>query len=131
MYAGWQWNAALDVEGTEVRTAWTVVDDPRGDTNYHTDIKFKHPKRANVEVLEKARTEAVTLKPTGSLECGPDGIEAKIEYKVTALSGAVGGEVEVTVTADDEVVGQKSGNLNAYIKVDVLIPGSCSGDEDG
>ena len=128
VYAGWQWNALLDVEGVDVRTAWTVVDDPEGDTNYHTNIKFKHPNEAEVEVEEQAGAETVILKPSKKLECGPDGIEARVEYKVTALEGAAGSEVEVTVTADGEVVGQETGKVGKRINVDVLIPGNCSGD---
>lgn len=128
VYAGWQWNAQLDVEGTEVRTAWTVVDDPKGEYNYFTKIKFKHPKEAEVEVLKQAKTEKVVLKPTGSLECGRHGIEAKVIYKVKALDGAVGSEVLVTVTAGDRVLGQETGAVGKRIKVNVTVPGSCSGD---
>ena len=47
---GWYWNAEINLEGTSLRTAWTVVD---GDENdYFAKIRVKVPRGADAEVIE-------------------------------------------------------------------------------
>ena len=126
-YGSWWWNAQIDVEGVDVRTIWTVVDDPEGSENYHAKIQVRLPRGAKAELVSQAKTETVVFARGRSLKCTDDGIQAKVKYKVKPLEGAEGKHVDVTVTADGEVVGHNTGKVNRTVKVKVLIPGSCSG----
>ena len=126
-HGGWWWNTSIDVEGVEVRTFWTVEDDPDGATNYHTKIRIDLPKVASAEVVEKADTESVKLKAKHGLGCLSEGIEAKVTYKVKPQDGAIGKDVKVWVTADDQLLGEKTGKVGKKIKLDVFIPATCSG----
>ena len=53
-YAGWYWNASIDVEGVDVRTQWTVAGDPEGAKNYGADIHVDLPPPAEASVEEVA-----------------------------------------------------------------------------
>ena len=59
---GWGWNAAIDVEGVDVRTAWTVVDgDPAGPAAYYAEIKLFLPEEAGARIVSYVEAESVTL----------------------------------------------------------------------
>ena len=58
-YGSWWWNSHIDVEGVDVRTIWTVTDDPEGENNYHTDIVVRLPVNAEAEIKSQAETETV------------------------------------------------------------------------
>lgn len=60
-YGWWWWNAHIDVEGVDVRTVWTVVDDEEGADNYFTSIGVLLPLEAQAEVIEQAKNEEVHL----------------------------------------------------------------------
>ena len=125
----WWWNARIDVEGSVIRTAWSVVDDPEGSSNYHTTIKVKLPREAVSEVLAEADTEVVFLETSRKLKCRDDGIQTKVSYVVEGLDGATGKRVEVTVYGpEDEVLGENSGKVGKKISLKVVIPNAeCSG----
>ena len=127
-YGWWWWNAQIDVEGVDVRTVWTVVDDEHGADNYFTTIGVLLPLEAQAEVIEQAKNEEVHLQGTNELECGIGGIEAVVGYVVEPLDGAIGTKVAVKVTADGETVGHGTGKVGEPIVVEpITIPGTCSG----
>ncbi len=126
-YGSWWWNAHLDVEGVEVRTAWTVPDDPEGANNYGAVILVRLPMGANAEIIEVADNEIVTIQHTPALSCYPNGIEAKVTYVVQGNDAATGSYAEVWVTGDGHLLGSNQGPLGTPIKVRVIIPGTCSG----
>jgi len=120
---GWWWNASLDVEGTEVHTEWTVVDDADG-SNYGAQIKVWSPKEASVVVLDSASNETV-VTPEGNqgYVCRSEGVEVRVEYLVNGVSDtAVGHQVEVRVVADGLVVAERTGEVGTRLSVEVLIP---------
>ena len=87
-YGIWWWNASIDVEDMDVRTAWTVTDDPLGEESYETRIKLFVPREADAEILAVADNERVVIKHTRRLECTDDGIEAQVQYQVRPQDGA-------------------------------------------
>ncbi|MBI4282543.1 MAG: hypothetical protein HY672_03535 [Chloroflexi bacterium] len=125
--AGWYWNARVDVEGTTVRTIWSVVGDNDGSSSYTAAIGILLPEGAQATLLSKADQETVTIGTDPSLECASEEVEGVVTYNVTPLAGAVGRMVRVTVKADGVSVGQGIGELGEDIRVDVSIPvGSAS-----
>ena len=127
VYAGWYWNAQIDVEGVDLRTQWTVTDDPDGQNNYQARIVVKVPNDADASVVAQANSERVVLNHTGGLECGGDGIEIQVDYVILPVDGASGTQVEVSVTANGAVIGSGTGTVDDNIKLrDLVIPGvSC------
>ena len=124
----WWWNASIDVEGVDVRTRWTVVDDEEGADQYHALIGVGVPQEARAEIVTQAENEKVRLVHTSHLDCAGRGIETLVVYRVSPLEGAIGTQVEVEVTADRDVIGRGSGGLDQYIRVRTLIPhATCSG----
>jgi hypothetical protein len=119
--AGWWWNAELDIEGVEVRTAWTVTDDPGA--NHKANIHLTLPAKADVSIVQQASNESIKIKHSKRYECSADGIEATVSYRVRpAGRDAVGTQVAVEVTADGDVVGEGTGVVGKQIKVDVFVP---------
>ena len=127
-HAGWFFNARLDVEGVDVRTAWTVVDDETEQSfdgeadSYHARIVVTLPREAAAEVIEVASNETVLLKRSRDLECKEDGLEAEFVYTVSALGQVAANKVVTTITADGQYVDSATGHLNEKIKLQVLIP---------
>ena len=62
-YGIWWWNASIDVEGVDVRTAWTVTDDELGGESYEARIKLSAPREADAEIVEVADNEKVVINP--------------------------------------------------------------------
>lgn len=129
VYAGWDWNAQIDVEGTDVRTQWTVNGgEPAGSADdYSALIHVQLPKEAAVSVIAVADSESLILNQTGGLNCSEDGIEGRVKINVSTQDGDADGVVTLTVTANGNVVGQASGPVSSNISVNVTIPGDCSG----
>ena len=96
-YGSWWWNAQIDVEGVDVRTVWSVTDDPEGAENYHAYIGVALPHNSKAEVIEHTKNETVRLHWTDELQCTSEGIQAKVAYFVVPLKGAVGHTVGVRV----------------------------------
>ncbi len=130
-YAGWKWNAALDVEGAEVRTAWEIVSDGDEDPGiYSAEIEVMLPEGASAEVIEQADNEEVSLDDDDDLECLANGIEAEVQYEVEATGNPQVNGVSVSVTANGQELGSAVGDLGEKIRVDVVIPGTCSSNDD-
>ena len=129
---GWWWNAQLDVEGVDVRTAWTVSGDDNPD-NYKARIVLVVPKGVDASIVDTADNEIVRVRESGRLRCTPDGIETRAFFQVKPTSRqATGNRVTVSITADDEVVAMGTGKLTRRIRIDAFIPvdgPSCATDE--
>ena len=121
----WWWNAQIDVEGTDVRTVWSVHDDPDGAGNYEASITLTIPNEADASIVSQSSNETVELKSNGGLECTSQGIEAKAVFRVYSQEGPAWNEVVVSVTADGTKIGSGTGALGGIVQVDVLIPGTC------
>ena len=122
-YAGWTWNAKVDVEGTTISTAWSVANG--GKARYHAEIVITVPANAVVDVVEVARSETVTVKYTEE-PCSEGVIDALVSYLVTGKGH--GTDVSVSV---DQVgggnYGSAQGTLGIPISVNAAISGECSG----
>jgi len=125
-YAGWSWNAKVDVEGTRISTAWSVANG--GKANYQAAITLTVPANAVVEVVEVAFSETLTVVHT-SEQCSVGVIDAVVTYLVT---GGGKGADDITVSVDqvggsNENYGSASGKLGIPVSVSAAIQGACSG----
>ena len=120
VYAGWYWNSQTDVEGTSLRTIWTVVGDEKGSENYHADINIALPEGAQIGDLVVAPTETLTFSTDSELDCDNDGLEAVVTFNVTGDGPRK--KVRVTITADGKNIGRDIGALGENIAVSVVIP---------
>lgn len=122
--AGWYWNSAINVEGVEVRTRWTVDGgaDPAAADDYLAFIELSVPRGAQAEVVEVAANVELSLaEASPKYKCHANGIDAQVKYTVAGLPGSDGKQVQVTVTADGLVVGEATGRIGRGISVDVFI----------
>ena len=131
-YAGWGWNARVDVGGSLISTQWTVTGDEDGAADYKAKITITVPNEAEASVVEAAqnRTETVKIVHSDDLECTADGmINAMVSYKVSHRGGGDAGEnVEVEVSeVDGGALGSNTGSLKETITVNVQIEGTCNG----
>ena len=70
---------------------------------------------------ETSPNEVVTLHHDKRLSCGPDGTEARAQYRVRPGPGVGGSQVDVTVvTSQGEFTG--SGALGEKVTVDFTVP---------
>ncbi len=122
--AGWYWNSAINVEGVDIRTRWTVDRgaDPAAAYDYFAVIKGAVPEGVQPQIMAKADTETVATKAGSLLGCYSNGIDAYAQYSVAALDGADGTRVDVTVTADGQVVGRAWGRIGQTIGLRLFIP---------
>ena len=73
-YAGWGWNAKVNVEGKMVSMSWSV-DGVKGKTDNNAVITLDVPESADVTVVKIAhRREVFNLVRTGDYECSAAGI---------------------------------------------------------
>ena len=124
VHAGWYWNSAINVEGVEVRTRWTVDGgvDPVTADDYLAAIELSLPVGASAEVIEvAANVELSVTEASKKYKCHANGIDARVVYVVAALPGNGGDQVQVTVTADGLVVGEATGLIGRTIPVDVFL----------
>ena len=124
-YAGWGWNAKVDIEGTKVSMSWAVTDDVSGAADYHAKITLTVPSGTDVNVIKVSPTEDVFVLPGGS--CSGGMISGMVTYVVTSEVGD-GSAVSVSV---DQVgrgkthYGHADGAVGDEISVDVNFPGNC------
>jgi hypothetical protein len=122
-YWGWYWNAEIDVEGTSLRTAWTVVGGDSDD--YFTDIRVSVPRGAEAEVIEFAGSfEHVSIRSRGSLSCDSRSVEALVTFKVSATDKDADENawVEVELTANGKSIGTADGRVGKRITVRTDVP---------
>ena len=120
VYAGWYWNSQTDIEGTSLRTIWTVEGDEDGSQNYHADINIALPEGAQRGSPVVALTETVTFSSDSELDCDDEGLEAIVTFNVTG--DGPGTKVKVTITVDGIVIEEDKGHLGEEIEVKVDIP---------
>lgn len=121
-YAGWSWNAKIDVEGTSISTSWSVAQG--GKAQYQASIDVTVPKNADIGVVEVARSETVNVFHTNE-DCSGGFINANVTYRISG--NGHGEDVSVSVINVDtgQVYKSASGTLDNPISVDILIPGEC------
>lgn len=122
-YAGWTWNAKVDVEGTTISTSWSVAHG--GKAQYHAEIVITVPANAVVEVVEVARSETVTVVHTGE-QCSAGVIDAVVTYVVTGEGHGTDVSVSVNQVGGGNY-GSAQGTLGILISVNAAISGECSG----
>lgn len=116
-YAGWGWNAKVDIEGTRISTSWSV-DDVTGAKDYHAEITITVPEGTDTNVVKVAPTENVTI--VDDLE-GVTCADATVKYVVT---GAGDGAVSVSVDRigggnSERNYGTVAGSLGETLTVDI------------
>ena len=121
--AGWGWNAKVDVEGTTISTSWSVAQG--GKAQYDAAITIAAPAKADVNIIEVAGNETVTVVRTRG-RCSNGTIDAVVTYLITG--NGHGDDVSVSVDqvgGDGESFGSGTGKVGSPISVNVSIPGDC------
>ena len=128
-YAGWGWNAKVNIEGTMVSTSWTV-DGANGSTDHKALIELYVPENADVTVVKVGhKREVFNLHHVVGLACNEGGDEGSVD--VTAVFTVTGsGNGEVSVSAD-RVRGNmnyaaETGALREPITLKFNVPGNCT-----
>ena len=126
-YAGWGWNAKVDIGGTKVSMSWTVTDDVNGAADYQAEIMLEVPSNVDVNVVKVAPSENLTWDHNDELQCSDGEIDALISYFVTGDGN--GSNVAVSV---DRVggggqwnYGSASGPVGTLVSLPVTIAGQC------
>ena len=124
---GWWWNAEIELEGLELRTAWTVDggEDSDAADDYHARIKVSLPGDARATIVTTADQETVVIKKSKGLRCGPNGLQASVQYKarsVEKIDLQARHRVQTRVTLDGKLVGEKSGRHNESITIRFNVP---------
>ena len=119
---GWYWNARVDVEGTAVRTVWSVVGDNDGADNYAAAIHIALPEGADFALVSESDAETVEIDTDSSLRCTGGIVEGIVTYNVMPNTDEVGKKVKVSVKADGKTIGSEKGKLGEDISVHVSIP---------
>ena len=122
-HAGWYWNAEIDVEGTILRTAWTV--DGADADDYFAKISIWLPKGAEAELVDYAEgRERVKIYEHRRLSCNADSIDGVVTYNVRpdGRDADRQARVEVTLLADGVRIGGGTGRIGQAITVQIDIP---------
>ena len=129
-YAGWGWNAKVDIGGTKVGTSWSVTNDNNGAADYHAEITLTVPSNVDVNVIKLAPRENLTVVRTGEVCVGTD-INAVVSYVITSNGDGDGTDVSVSV---DRVggggkmnYGSSTGSVGEAVSVNVAMSGECNG----
>ena len=123
-YAGWSWNAKINIEGTMISTSWSV-DDVTGAAGYHATITIAVPSGTDINVIKEAPTEDVSVVYGGN--CSEGVMSAAVTYLITSVGGG-GSAVSVSV---DRVghgktrYGSDTGTVGTPITIDGPVLGSC------
>ena len=130
----WWWNSTVDVEGSELRTIWEVVDGADNPYSYTADFTVSVPKMANATLVQQSTNETITIKKSKKLSCLSDGIQVGVSGTVSASNGAPGTQAKIILVdvASGSILSQSTGPLGQSIDQAVLLPGTCGGsDSDG
>ena len=120
-FAGWGWNAKVNIDGTMISTSW-AVDDVTGARDYHAEVKVSVHSDTDARVVKVAPTENVRIEYVAT--CTEEGVT----YKVTGVGNAL-----VSVSVDRVGGGGKhnygydSGGLGQTMFVNVPLSGACNG----
>jgi hypothetical protein len=130
------WNCHVKVKNaTEVGLGWAVTNDVPGDPKgYTVHITLVLPEAAGLAtVVSKKPNETVDLNRDPNLACGPDGIQARITYRVSS-NGGTGTQVKVQVANNagmkppptGGILGQAAGQLDQDITFPFRMQGTCT-----
>ena len=128
-FAGWGWNAKVDVEGTKISTSWSVTDDKNGAADYIAEITLTVPMNTDVNVIKVAPRETMEVVYTNAA-CTGDDVNAVVSYLVTGHGD--GSDVSVSVDrvggGGKHNYGSASGQVNSElpVTVDVVLKGACN-----
>ena len=129
-YAGWSWNAKVDIGGTKISTSWTVDNDKNGAADYHAEITIEVPNNVDWKVIKVAPREAVNVVPNGDLKCSDGVINAVVTYVITNVGDGDGTAVSASV---DRVGGggkanyvTGTGSIGEAFSLDVVMKGECN-----
>ena len=123
-FAGWFWNAHLDVDGSVVRLVWSVDDELNPDT-YRANLTLEHPKGIDASVVSTLTDqETVHVRQSPRLQVTEAGIEVIATFKVVALNGSDPGEVTASVVADGVVLASETGDVRESIVIRTTLPDS-------
>jgi hypothetical protein len=130
-YAGWGWNAKVNIEGTMVSTSWTV-DGANGSTDHKALIELYVSENADVTVVKVGhKREVFNLPPVDGLACNdgsegdtPGSVDVTVDYTVT---GSGDGEVSVSVNrvGGKLTYAEGKGALGETITLNFNMPGNC------
>lgn len=124
-FAGWGWNAKVDVEGTKISTSWSVPGDTNGAADYTAAITLTVPKNTDVNVIKVAPRETMDVVPT-DVECSGDDVNAVVTYHITGADGAVAVSVDRVGGGGKHNYGSADGFVGSDVSVDVLLVGACN-----
>ena len=125
-YAGWSWNAKVDIGGTKVSTSWAVTDDVNGAADYSAVITIAVPSGTDVNIIKTVPNEDVSVTLGGS--CSNGVMSATVSYLISNDGGGDGSVVSVSV---DQVghgranYGSGSGTVRSLSTVNGPPVGSC------
>jgi len=121
-HGSWWWNSTLNVEGVELRTIWEITDSTESLYSYSAAFTVIVPSKAEAAIIETGTNETVTIKRSKKLACLSNGVQVRVDGKVSAEAGATGTQAKITLTADGVVVGEKAGAVGQTISQQVLLP---------
>ena len=130
-YGVWWWNSTVDVEGSELRTVWEILDDADCAYCYSADVTIRVPKEANAEVVEQGTNESVSIQKTKKLDCLSNGIETTVNASISGQAGATGTQAKVTLIVDGAVVSEQTGAVGSTISQDIVLPSTCGAGSGG
>ena len=121
----WWWNSTVDVEGSELRTVWEVLDDADCSYCYFADVTIRVPKEAKAQVIDQGTNENVSVQKTKKLDCLSNGIETTVNATVSGQGAATGTQAKVTLIVNGTVVSEKTGAVGSTISQGIVLPSTC------
>ncbi len=129
-FAGWGWNAKINIGGVKVSTRWSVTNDEHGASRYRTKIVLTIPAKVDASIYELSpEMETVEIARDDALMDRGHNLEARVEFTVAPNHLADGRHVEVAVVrldGDDhqgeQVLASGSGPVGTEISLAVVIP---------
>ena len=124
-YGVWWWNSNVEVNGSELRTVWEVLDDDICAYCYSANVLIKVPKDADAHIVDTNTNETVRIRKAKSQSCLSDGTEVHVQATVSDDGGGTGTQAKVTLIVDGTVVSEKVGAIGSKIKQDIVMPSTC------
>ena len=128
-YAGWGWNAKVNIEGTMVSTSWSVADGS-GANDYNAVITLDVPENADVRIVKVAhRREFLNVNKIEGLQCNADGsVDVTVTFEVTGGDGlgVVSASIDRVGGKAKESYGSDSGPVGTPLSWVFTMPGNCT-----
>ena len=125
-YAGWGWNAKVNIEGTMVSTSWSV--DGAKATDYKATIMLEVPADADVTIIKVAhRREFLNVMVDNSLVCSDGLVNARATYVVNGEGDGTGVSVSIDRVSGKHNYVSGTGDIGEPIVLEFAVPGDCTG----